>query len=435
MRAMQERRGGLILLVLPLAIWIGLSPATEALALTAPHGAGTLDPTFGDGGVVSTTVGKRSTVRGILATPAGVVVAVTVRRGSALVRYLLDGSLDPSFGVGGIVNEQGEARFIDLAETSDGSLLVLGSGFVERRSSTGALDGTFGVDGRADLGPNTYASSMVVGPDGSIAVAAATLSSEGADLTVTRLTPDGSLDGTFGDGGTATVDLGTLNDRGVDLAFLSDGSTLVLAARTSTPQGECCRNSTALVRLLPDGSFDPSFGGGGIVMFRLTTHNGNGWEPSAMQVDASGRVNVLMGSRGSYGCPSGRYSYVVRRNADGAPDRGFGRGGHAVVPSVDPIMGTLVLEPGGQILVGGETCDTGAGPSELGIVCLTVDGVPDLDFGGGGLASAPLGRWGAIGTAIALQPDGRILLAGPELGGSDDFGGPRIAVARFFGSS
>jgi uncharacterized delta-60 repeat protein len=189
------------------------------------------------------------------------------------------------------------------------------------------------------------------------------------------------------------------------------------------------------VRLLEDGSPDPAFGEDGVVTFRLTVHNSEGWEPSGMQVDESGRVIVLMGSRGSYGCPSGNYSWVVRRTPDGAADDGFGRGGHAVVPSVDPIMGSIALQPDGRILVGGETCTIGTGLPEFGLVRLNGDGTADHRFGTDGLATSPTGRWGSLGTAIALQPDGRILLAGPTLGGGNGFGGPRIAVMRFFGSS
>jgi uncharacterized delta-60 repeat protein len=414
-------------------MWIGLSPDAVALFARASHHAGTLDPTFGDGGVVVTTLGKDSTVTAIEAMDGGLVVAATIRHGAALVRYLADGTLDPAFGSGGVVTQLEQDRFVDLAEGIDGSLFVLTFRYLERRTAVGTLDASFGEAGSVDLGSDDP-SSMGVAPDGSIVVAAGTLSDSGSDLTVMRFAEDGSLDPAFGAGGKATLDLGTRNDRSIDVALLADGSILALVGRTTTPQGECCRNSAALVHLLEDGSLDPRYGEGGVQTFRLTTHNASGWLPAGVGVDGTGRAVVLMTAGGAYGCPSGYYSYLVRRTPDGRLDDGFGRGGHAVVPFVDPVLGSIALQPDGGILVGGETCDTGAGPPGFGIVRFAEDGALDARFGADGLAASPIGRWGALATAITLQRNGRILVAGPVLPGLGGFRGPRIAVARFFGT-
>jgi uncharacterized delta-60 repeat protein len=411
-----------------------LASGVGAVAASSSQHPGSLDPSFGDGGTVTTDLGNREAVRSVLAMEDGIVVATAFRHGSALVRYLPDGSLDAGFGTGGIETVVG-ADFIDVLGGPDGTLLVLGPTVLERRSRSGALDGTFGVGGRADFGPDAFGSSMAVLPDGGIVVVGTASSSSGFDdISVFKLTAGGSFDAGFGDAGRVSMDLGTLNDTGTGIASLPDGRILLLASRTSTPGGECCRNSTALIRLDPDGSLDATFGEDGIVTFRVTSHNGEGWEPLAMRVTGDGNILALMG-QGAYGCPTsgGGFAYVVRRHADGTLDRTFGRGGHVAVPLIDPFTGNIALQSDGGILVGGETCATGDGPPTFGMVRLRPGGVLDRGFGVDGLVSTPLGRRGSLGTAIALQSDGKIVLAGVILGGAFGSSGTETAVARYRG--
>jgi uncharacterized delta-60 repeat protein len=275
---------------------------------------------------------------------------------------------------------------------------------------------------------------MAIQPDGAIVVVGSTSSESGyRDLSVMKFTASGLPDPAFGDGGHLNMDLGTLNDRGVDVSVLSSGDILVMASRTRVPDGECCRNSTALVRLHPDGTPDGSFGVGGVVTFRLTAHNSNGWEPLAMEVTSDGDIIALMGQAGTYGCPTiGRGgAYLVRRHGDGSLNRGFGLGGHVHVPSIDTFTGNMAIQGDGKILVGGEACATGAGPTEFGMVRLTVQGRMDGRFGDSGLVTTNLGGRGALGTAITLQRDGKIVLAGVVLGRGFGFTGSEIAAARY----
>ncbi len=399
-----------------------------------PSHAGSLDPSFGDGGIVSTDAGKGEAVRSVLATEDGIVVATGIRHGSALVRYLPDGSLDAGFGTGGIVTELADADFVDLLGGTNDSLLVLGRTFIERRSPSGAFDGSFGVGGRSDFGPDNYGSSMAVLPDGGIVVAGTAFSPTGAsDLLIVKFTPGGSFDPAFGDGGGVRIDLGTLNDRGLGIAVLPDGRILVLASRTSWPGDECCRNSTSLVRLDPDGSVDGTFGEDGIATWRLTTHNGEGWEPLAMRLMGNGDVIALMGQGGTYGCPTtgGGNAYVVRLHGDGTIDRGFGRRGHVSVPLIDPFTENIALQDDRGILVGGEACDSGGDVTTFGMVRLTGTGTLDRRFGVDGLVSTPLGLRGSLVTTITLQPDGKIVLAGMIMGRAYGFTGSEVAVARY----
>jgi uncharacterized delta-60 repeat protein len=120
--------------------------------------------------------------------------------GSFLLRYTSGGSLDPSFGTGGMVLEAPPATVGDsLVLQPDGKILT--SGFqLARRDSTGMLDLSFGVGGIA----NTFVAPKAVQPDGRI-LGIATVD----DVTrVRRLLPNGSVDVDFGDAGVGEATAG-----------------------------------------------------------------------------------------------------------------------------------------------------------------------------------------------------------------------------------
>jgi uncharacterized delta-60 repeat protein len=200
------------------------------------------------------------------------------------------------------------------------------------------------------------------------------------------------------------------------------GRYLVLA---TTDAGD-----SRLLRFLPDGSLDPSFGFGGSVAAPAGS-----WHDLALQPD--GRI-VLAGSREHDLALAGL-------TAGGQLDPSFGEGGFATA-HVDlrepPAKGRrleenfkrIVLDPAGDIVVVGlvETCEIEGGACWVNgsvLARYTPAGQPDNGFGGDGLVlfnpgietGYPFGP--ADLTALALQPDGRIL-AGGSLG--DD-----LLVARF----
>lgn len=178
-----------------------------------------------------------------------------------VARLKANGAFDTSFGTGGIATvdfgatEFGEA----MARQADGRILVAGraspgGAVVARLRATGALDPDFGAGGRVTLSAATTAGAVLVAPDRNILVAGNTSGS--AVMTVTRLRPDGSLDTTFGSGGTATVDFGSLADL-LGGAVLQPDGKIVLAGYTQASE------DVAVARLNADGSPDATFGTGG----------------------------------------------------------------------------------------------------------------------------------------------------------------------------
>lgn len=178
-----------------------------------------------------------------------------------VARLKANGALDTTFGAGGIAavdfggTEFGEA----MARQADGRILVAGrsspgGAVIARLRATGVLDPDFGSGGRVTLSAATSAGAVLVQPDRNIVVAGNTSGS--AVMTVTRLRPDGSLDMTFGSGGTATVDFGSLADL-LGGALLQPDGKIVLAGYTQASE------EVAVARLNANGLPDATFGTGG----------------------------------------------------------------------------------------------------------------------------------------------------------------------------
>ena len=192
-----------------------------ALARYAPDG--TLDRSFGKGGRVLTKVGNfNDHASALIVQRDGKLVvagrAFTAPDGDfALIRYRADGKLDPSFGDGGIVtSDAGNAS--GLTVQRDGKLVTAGvrdtatgyPGFaLARFLEDGSLDPSFGRDGKllTDFHRQAVANALVVRADGKLVVAG-TIS--GRDFALARYSSDGRLDGSFGRGGKVVTDFGSI---------------------------------------------------------------------------------------------------------------------------------------------------------------------------------------------------------------------------------
>jgi uncharacterized delta-60 repeat protein len=188
------------------------SRALEGFALARYERDGKLDPTFGLGGKVTTDFDSASFEFALAALlqPDGKILAVG-RAGDdfGLARYNPDGTLDPTFGTSGKVTTHFGGTEVAWATAlqPDGKIVVTGvtsSGdgdfAVARYNPDGGLDATFGVAGRAttNFGAFDLASAVVLEPDGRIVAIGTSGSSQCA---LARYGRDGSLDSTFGSGG------------------------------------------------------------------------------------------------------------------------------------------------------------------------------------------------------------------------------------------
>src|SRR5579862_2090367 len=171
------------------------------------------------------------------------------------------GSLDPTFGSGGVStitvpgNNTGVVNAAVLQ--ADGKIVVQGSFGVARVLPSGAVDTTFGVGGFAQAPGSDNFGAVALQSDGKILVAGVGNTLTNVGFAVTRLNANGSLDTTFGGTGTVVVSLGSPN---VGEAILQQADGKILFGGTLI---ERINYHTVLIRFNLDGSLDSNFGSGG----------------------------------------------------------------------------------------------------------------------------------------------------------------------------
>jgi len=293
-----------------------LAIATPLLAVSllvgigsADAAPGSLDPSFGTGGIVTTVIGSRGSAAWGLALQAdGKIIAagVTQEAGGpsefALTRYNPDGSLDSSFGARGTVTTPvgAGAEASAVALQPDGKIVVAGdaSGDAEefalaRYNPDGSLDPSFGAGGivtTAVGADNSYATAVAIQPDGKIIAAGATYVPEAGfqppdDFALTRYNSDGSLDSSFGSNGVVRTDFSATEDFANAIALQSNGKIIVAGRSEGLPTGSVF----ALARYNQDGSLDPSFGSNG----KVAPAFGSGYaDANAVAVQPNGKIVV-----------------------------------------------------------------------------------------------------------------------------------------------
>lgn len=203
------------------------------------------------------------------------------------------------------------------------------------------------------------------------------------------------LDPGFGDDGLVVTHLGG-GDRARAMAVQPDGR-IVLAGDSYAAGDE----RIALARYLPEGGLDPSFGEGGIA---LVVYDGNTAELYAVALQPDGMILVAGHVRARGLGPA--QVLVARYDAAGALDRTFGDAGLVFLAAGESAVAKdLAVQPDGRILV------VGSVDRDALLLRLRPDGRLDESFGDQGVSPVDFGG-SDEGRAIALQEDGRILIAG-----------------------
>ncbi len=266
------------------------------------------------------------------------------------------------------------------------------------------LDDTFGTGGRVSTPVGAgHGEGVVIQPDGAIVTAGWRTTASGVDYALTRHDASGHLDQGYGSGGIATTDLGGSDDEAYDAALLPDGGVVAVGR---TDAAGFTKLDFGVVRYTPGGTPDPGFGSGGIVKTNVL---GGGDQANAVAVQGDGKIVVAGYAAGPTNIDTD--FALVRYNADGTPDDGFGT--HGIVTTD---LGTrsddaraLVIQPDGEIVVVGTAGD------DLALARYTSAGAPDAGFGQAGIRITDLGSED-VATGVALTPDGHIAIAGYTLG-------------------
>jgi len=355
--------------------------------------SGDVDPSFGEDGVAITDFGKsKDWAYAMALQPDGdvLVAGVSDRSGSrdfALARYTPAGTLDSSFGKGGLVLTpvrplttdiihaiaiQPDGKIVAAGVTYDDtvSLRPHGDFMVARYLPDGDLDPGFGVGGvtTTNFDNESYDEpyAILLQPDGRIVLGGSSNTGGGAgrimgadNLALARYLPNGLLDPGFGEGGKVVVDAGAMQESIRALALEPDGD-IVAAGRTNGEK----RGDLLVARFMPNGQLDPSFGGSraGMAIDDLGTAE-EGLTSVALAPDGTIIAGGVVAPR-----PNGDM-LVVRYDRRGRLDRGFGHNGLATTDfgGRDDRLRALALQPDGKVVA--------VGSSETDFALARFDGV------------------------------------------------------------
>jgi uncharacterized delta-60 repeat protein len=411
-----------------------------ALAPGAQGAAGFPDPSFGNGGftAVDDPLDINEQLRDVVIQADGKIVGGGGRgpsSGFLLARLNPDGTPDAGFGAGGIrvepdTNVEGAPRSIsELAQRSDGKILAAGLGRnaegknafeFARYGADGTLDPLFGVAGllMVPVSPTGFALGMDLAPDQKLVGVGG--NGEGKEAVVVRVTEDGHADETFN---AVPAGIRTLNipGSGVDEAravqVLGDGTILFGGLATGL--------GVFLAELDSSGSPVAGFGAAGIAVHDLSAGGTTSGAIEDIEVLADGRILAT----GYSGVGENSEIFVARFTPSGDLDPSFGTGGvlrHDPTAGIDEGKALAVLADG-RIIAAGFRGELGPGTGDTMLIRLRPDGQLDPAFGTGGEAVASGGAGLDKAQGVALQPDGRAVIAGF----ADEPGGRRLMFGRF----
>lgn len=331
-----------------------------------------------------------------------------------VARFDASGALDPTFGTGGVAvlpigTELRREEVIALTQGAGEDVLVSlrdrpaivnglpemgGGSHVVAVAPGGAPDPGFATGG---VYRSADALAAAVGlPGGGLLLAGdhwgAPLTEyvDSSDIYLTRLTPAGAPDPTFGEaGGTTTVDLGPI-DHAASLLLRPDGS-IVVGGATTTPHLTCpaiwqlyCEETPVLVGFTPSGTLDRGLGTAGVIRFDSLTF-------TLAEREAIGTVLLEEVPGGDLLAGGGTYAgaFLAEVAPGGQLDPRFGEGG--VVSVVDPLPSTafpegIAVDSGHRILAYGQTNAGGVGGNNTGagaVFRMRPDGSVDHSFAGG----------------------------------------------------
>lgn len=405
----------------------------EALERRALFSAGSLDPTFGQGGILHIT--DPQTLATTTAASAMQADGKTLLAGNSqtdagavgtLARLTASGGPDPTFGQGGLLTLSApgysKLQVGSLAVDPAGNILLAGRvisrhgvalAAVARLRADGSLDATFGDGGWAALafGSQPSVNAIAVAPDGGILVGGSSVTKRThEDLTVARLNGDGSVDGTFGKGGRAVVAFmpgrrhpGRANVAVEALAVQPDGEIVAVGGG----------DRAVIARLTPGGAVDSTFGNaGGVSLARRRERF------TSVALADDGEIFAAGGVPSEFYGGSGASTHLIvaALTPGGRLDSAFGNGGEVVQfigashqRSSSADAAGIRLTADGKVLVAGAVQNVHtAGPF---LERFNRDGSVDPTFATRGIAVFPAGgadHYAAPPTALALlaDPDG-----------------------------
>ncbi len=349
-----------------------LSFCFSLIAQKALSQAGSLDNTFGSSGEVIHNIGNYFVSRGITVQPDNKILIIGDRETHLVViRMNPDGSYDNSFGSGGVVNTSLSSNSVqgwDIALQADGKILAAGF--------TG------------DASTATFA--------------------------LVRYNSDGSLDNGFGTSGIAYTNFGSPPAYGRSIALQSDGKIVMTG-------GVGAGSDFGLARFTSTGSLDAAFGNSGLVKTSMGIAESASYD---VKIQSDGKILVC--GIAEQNSSADDYAFA-RYTTTGSLDNTFGSGGRAYVDWVGGNDGArgIDLQSDGKIVATGYV--DAVLENDMGVCRLNSNGSLDNSFDSDGKKFVSFEFDDDAGYDILIQPDGKILTAGPTGGGfNNNFGVARL---------
>ena len=340
-------------------------------------------------------------------------IALILALVAAIAAWAAPGDLDPTFSTDGFTVTTFADRYgvaTSVALQSNDKVVAVGSMHrnatvqtdfaLTRYTRSGRLDALFDGDGRVltDFdGRFDEARGVAVQPDDKIVV----VGSSSDDIAIARYFGDGRLDPTFSGDGKQLIDLGGF-EAAADVGVQPNGKLLVVGTDGA---------DFLVIRLRAGGKLDQTFGDGGVV-----TTDFAGSQDAARAVAVSADFKIVVGGSAFVDPDDSTDFAVVRFGRTGRPDPSFGGDGLVWTDFLgfEDMITDLVLQPNGRIVTSGQANEfpgTADQSSDVGLARYETDGDLDVTFGDGGTVRTDFGSFFDQAEGMALQPDGKIVVA------------------------
>jgi len=390
---------------------------------------GSLDNTFGTGGIQVNDLGAQEGITSLTVQGNGKIVAVGYTFNAqyhtnshiVLLRYNMDGSPDSAFDGDGIT----ETQFgfyqtgYSLAIQGDGKIIVTASIRLTSNSNTTNAFVRYNNDGTLDLSFNGTGyqpvgfspDQIAIQADDKIVIAGSSSNGNNNDFALARYDTDGSPDNTFDGDGVQTTDFGGTDDMVTSISIQSDGK-IILAGYASNGTS----NDFAIARYKTDGSLDNTFSDDGKQVADFTSSDDYA---NSIAIQSDGKLVVL----GYTVNGSNTYLAAARYNNDGSLDDAFDSDGKLVdhINQGDTHFTSTAIQSNGKAVVAGYTWN--GTNYDFALVRYNTNGSLDNTFADGGKQKTDFGSTDDKAREIAIQNDGKIVVAGSS---GDNFG-----IARY----
>ena len=318
------------------------------------------------------------------------------KSGPRVFRFNPDGSLDKSFGNGGVIRVMPEiSDFLLMVKKilvlPDGKILVTGGGssedmFVARLNSDGSYDRTFGFYGRVlisfereararDLLVTKDSKILIVGYDG------LTVNAGHSDWALIKLNTDGTRDYSFGENGIVRLSLSENGIAGLNRVVEDSKGRFIVTGETYTNlRGFGTTTGSEISRFLPNGEIDQSFAKNGLVH----PYSGNNSDAQDLFLLPDGSfffVNWMVE-------PANFQIRITKYFSNGTVDSSFGKNGDFIIPLVHDSFwqsSKIIQAPNGNFLIYGNDKGPGEAFVHQGfVVSMTPNGQLDTHFASGG---------------------------------------------------